>query len=63
MDIGQYGKFLMISIVGLGKFSFPILTMENLCFGHGHGQNFDHSTRVLLKFWPFMVKHFWPHHH
>ena len=27
--------------------------MENLDFGRGHGQNFDHLTMVILKFRPW----------
>ena len=27
--------------------------MKNLDFGHGHGQNFDHMTIVISKFWPW----------
>ena len=27
--------------------------MENLDFGRGHGQNFDHLTMIILKFRPW----------
>ena len=27
--------------------------MENLDFGRGHGQNFDHLIMFILKFWPW----------
>ena len=31
------------------KFMMIILTMENMDFSCGHGQNFDHLTMVMVK--------------
>ena len=30
-----------------------LIIMKNLDFGRGHGQNFDHLTMVISKFWPW----------
>ena len=35
------------------EFRSTILTMENLDFSRGHGQNFDHLNMVILKFRPW----------